>query len=79
MFQSFVCGWKLVIGNQLNVSSAPIIKWRRAMLISKLHLYWDFNVEYMEGLSILIILVGYVVDLLGEKDLSLHPEDLSSE
>ena len=49
------------------------------MLISKLHLYWDFNIEYMEGLSILIILVGYVVDLLGEKDLSLHPEDLSSE
>ena len=49
------------------------------MLISKLHLYWDFNVEYMEGLSILITLVGYVVDLLGEKDLSLHLEDLSSE
>ena len=49
------------------------------MLIFKLCLYCDSNIEYMEGLSILIILVGYVVDLLGEKDLSLHPEDQSSE
>ena len=49
------------------------------MPISKLYLYCDHNIEYMEGLSILITLVGYVVDLLGEKDLSLHPEDLSSE